>query len=141
MVQEDGRTKYPDVDALRSAFPVTNHCTYLNHAAVAPLPNPVRAAMSKYVADRGVIYNRKRRYEHLSDDLRAVLAWLINAAPEEIAFVQNTSEGLNILPPEHPGTSRAKPISLQLPTLSHAINHPRTDTQPLGSLTRTKIVS
>jgi selenocysteine lyase/cysteine desulfurase len=52
--------------------------------------------MSKYVADRGVVYNRKRRYEHLSDDLRAVLAWLINAAPEEIAFVQNTSEGLNI---------------------------------------------
>jgi len=96
VAQDSDRSKYPDVDGLRSAFPVTKHCTYLNHAAVAPLPDPVRAAMSKYIADRGVLFNRKRRYEHLSDDLRAVLAWLINAAPEEIALVQNTSEGLNI---------------------------------------------
>lgn len=97
MVRSSDRSKYPDVNALRSAFPVTKHCTYLNHAAVAPLPNPVRAAMSKFIADRGVIFKRKRRYEHVSDDLRAVLAWLINAAPEEIALVQNTSEGLNII--------------------------------------------
>ncbi len=88
---------YPNVDALRGAFPVVKHCTYLDHAAVSPLPDPVRAAMSKYVADRGVIFGRKPRYEHVSDDLRAVLAWLINGTPEEIAFVQNTSEGLNII--------------------------------------------
>ncbi|MFQ6101558.1 MAG: aminotransferase class V-fold PLP-dependent enzyme [Anaerolineae bacterium] len=97
MAQKDNRSPYPDVEALRTAFPVTKHCTYLNHAAVAPLPNPVRAAMSKFIADRGVIFGRKRRYEHVSDDLRGVLAWLINGTPEEIAFVQNTSEGLNVI--------------------------------------------
>jgi cysteine desulfurase/selenocysteine lyase len=95
--QGSSLSKYPDVEALRPAFPVTKHCTYLNHAAVAPLPNPVRAAMSKFVADRGVIFNRECRYEHLSNDLRAVLAWLINATPEEIAFVQNTGEGINVI--------------------------------------------
>jgi len=91
------QSQYPDVKALRAAFPVAKHCTYLNHAAVAPLPNPVRAAMSKFIADRGVMFNRKRRYETLSDDLRSMLAWLINGTPEEIALVQNTSEGINII--------------------------------------------
>jgi selenocysteine lyase/cysteine desulfurase len=85
------------VDSLRAAFPVVKHCTYLNHAAIAPLPGPVRAAMSKYITDCGVMFGREPRYEHVSDDLRAVLAWLINATSEEIAFVQNTSEGLNII--------------------------------------------
>jgi len=94
----NGRSnKYPDTSAIRSKFPVTEHCTYLNHAAVAPLSDPVRAAMSKFIADRGVMFNRKRRYESVSNDLRAVLAWLINGTPEEIAFTQNTSEGLNII--------------------------------------------
>lgn len=90
------KSQYLDAEALRAAFPVTGHCTYLNHAAVAPLSNPVRAAMSKFIADRGVMFNRQSRYESVPDDLRSVLAWLINSAPEEIAFVQNTSEGINI---------------------------------------------
>ena len=97
MVQSRGLSRYPEVDALRAAFPVTKHCTYLNHAAIAPLSDPVRAAMSKFIADSGVILGRESRYEHISNDLRAVLAWLINAAPEEIAFVQNTGSGLNIV--------------------------------------------
>lgn len=97
MVQSSSSFRYPDADALRVAFPVTKHCTYLNHAAVAPLSDPVRAAMSKFISDSGVMFGRECRYEHLSNDLRAVLAWLINAAPEEIAFVQNTGEGLNII--------------------------------------------
>ncbi|MBN1977500.1 MAG: aminotransferase class V-fold PLP-dependent enzyme [Anaerolineae bacterium] len=97
MVQSRGPSRYPEVDALRAAFPVTKHCTYLNHAAIAPLSGPVRAAMSKFVADSGVIFGRESRYEHISNDLRAVLAWLINAAPEEIAFVQNTGSGINII--------------------------------------------
>jgi len=97
VIHSSGQSQYLDVEALRAAFPVTRHCTYLNHAAVSPLPDPVRAAMSKFVADRGVIFGRKRGYEHLSDDLRAALARLINGTPEEIAFVQNTSEGLNVI--------------------------------------------
>lgn len=97
MAQGSYQSRYPDVEALRAAFPATKHCTYLNHASVAPLPDPVRAAMSKFIADQGVLFDRERRYEHISDDLRAVLAWLINGTPQEIAFVQNTSEGLNII--------------------------------------------
>jgi selenocysteine lyase/cysteine desulfurase len=53
--------------------------------------------MSKFIADRGVIFERERRYEHVCDDLRGVLAWLINGTPQEIALVQNIGEGLSII--------------------------------------------
>ncbi len=97
MPQSNTRPQYPDVKTLRTAFPVTNYCAYLNHAATAPLPDPVRGDMCEFIADRGVWFERQQRYERLSDDLRAVLARLINAAPEEIALVQNTSTGLNVI--------------------------------------------
>ena len=97
MTQSNTQPQYPDVKTLRTAFPVTNYCAYLNHAATAPLPDPVRGDMSEFIADRGVCFERQQRYERLSDDLCAVLARLINAAPEEIALVQNTSTGLNII--------------------------------------------
>ena len=86
---------YPDVEALRELFPVTNHAAYLNHAAVGTLSEPVRQAMTTYLGDRTLSGDHKR-YEHLAEDLRSVLAQLTNSSPSEIAFVQNTSEGLNI---------------------------------------------
>ena len=97
MAQSSYSSRYPDIETLRAAFPTTKYCTYLDHATAAPLPNPVRAAMSKYIADRGVIFERECRYERVSDDLHGVLAWLINGTPQEIAFVQNIGEGLNII--------------------------------------------
>lgn len=106
MAQSSYRSRYPDVEALRAAFPTTKYCTYLNHAVAAPMPDPVRAAMSKFIADRGVLFDRERRYEHVGSELRGVLAWLINGTPQEIAFLQNSSEGLNIVAnalPLHPG--------------------------------------
>jgi cysteine desulfurase/selenocysteine lyase len=97
VAQSNAHPPYPDVEALRPAFPVTRHCTYLNHAAISPLPSPVRAAMSKFIADHSVLFGREREYAHVSDGLRVALARLINGTPQEIAFVQNTSEGLNII--------------------------------------------
>ncbi|MGD8998127.1 MAG: aminotransferase class V-fold PLP-dependent enzyme [Anaerolineae bacterium] len=87
---------YPDVAALRSMFPVTRRYAYLDHAAIAPLSNPVRAAMETYV-DHRASWQASDRYEHLADDLREALALLVNATPQDIAFVQNTSEGINII--------------------------------------------
>lgn len=97
MAHSNTSSQHLNVQALRAALPVTKHCAYLNHAAVSPLPNPVRAAIAQYITDRGVIFDHRRRYEQVSDDLRGVLAWLVNGTPEEIALVQNTSEGLNII--------------------------------------------
>jgi selenocysteine lyase/cysteine desulfurase len=86
---------YPDVEALRELFPVTSHAAYLNHAAVATLSEPVRQAIETYLRDRA-LSGDSERYEHLADELRSALAQLTNSTASEIAFVQNTSEGLNI---------------------------------------------
>lgn len=75
---------------------VTASCTFLNHAAVSPLPRRVREAMARYVDCRGVTFGYKREYEEIAPRLRAAIARLIGADAEEIGFVQNTSLGLNI---------------------------------------------
>ncbi|NLF02058.1 MAG: aminotransferase class V-fold PLP-dependent enzyme [Anaerolineales bacterium] len=86
----------PDMNALREAFPPTRRWTYLNHAASATLPVPVRQAMADYLAAHCEFDDCGGRYSRVSKELREALADLIQATPEEIAFVQNTSEGLNI---------------------------------------------
>jgi selenocysteine lyase/cysteine desulfurase len=85
-----------DLTTLRTKFPVTARYAYLNHAATAPLPEPVREAIDTYLGDR-VVWRDGEAYETLSDDLRLGLAQLVNATPDEIAFVQNTSAGLNLI--------------------------------------------
>jgi selenocysteine lyase/cysteine desulfurase len=85
-----------DLTTLRTKFPVTARYAYLNHAATAPLPEPVREAIDTYLGDR-VFWRDGEAYETLSDDLRLGLAQLVNATPDEIAFVQNTSAGLNLI--------------------------------------------
>jgi selenocysteine lyase/cysteine desulfurase len=89
-------TPYPNVEALRQLFPVTEHCAYLNHAAIGTLSDPVREAMEAYLADRAVS-GGSARYERVADDLREAIAQLTKADVDEIAFVQNTSEGLNLV--------------------------------------------
>ena len=98
------------------------------------MPDPVRAAMSKFIADRGVLFDREHRYEHVGSELRGVLAWLINGTPQEIAFLQNSSEGLNIVAnalPLHPGDN----ILLCDTTLPSNV-YPWTNLQHQGIATR-----
>ncbi|HIE39434.1 MAG TPA: aminotransferase class V-fold PLP-dependent enzyme [Anaerolineales bacterium] len=75
---------------------VTTSCTFLDHAAVSPLPHRVREAMAHYADCRGVTFGFREEFEEVSTRLRDRSARLIGATPEEIGFVQNTSLGLNI---------------------------------------------
>jgi selenocysteine lyase/cysteine desulfurase len=76
-------------------FPVTRELTYLNHAAVAPLCRPAAEAM-KWLADDALNYGSLHYDTWMSayDGLRNAAAQLINAHPDEIAIVKNTSEGI-----------------------------------------------
>ncbi|MGD2144067.1 MAG: aminotransferase class V-fold PLP-dependent enzyme [Anaerolineae bacterium] len=85
-----------DVEAARELFPVADCCAYLDHAATAPLSTPVRDAMEAYLSDRAT-GGEAGKSESVSDELRRALAKLVNAAPQEIAFAQNTSAGLNVV--------------------------------------------
>ena len=84
--------------AIRQLFPVTEHCTYLNHAAVGTLARPVYAAMERHLRDQlehGAV-NYLDWFAAVKRT-RQLCAAFINAAPEEIAFAPNTSAGLALI--------------------------------------------
>lgn len=79
-------------------FPVTRRLIYLNHAAVAPLCKPAAHAM-KGLAGDACEFGSLHYDDWLEayDGLRRGAARLINAAPDEIAIVKNTSEGVSTI--------------------------------------------
>ncbi|MDH3519137.1 MAG: aminotransferase class V-fold PLP-dependent enzyme, partial [Myxococcales bacterium] len=82
----------------RSFFPVTRDWIYLDHAGVAPISTRVEEALRRYAdlasCDGATDY---AAYEAEVARVRSRAALLIGAAPEEIAFVKNTTEGLGIV--------------------------------------------
>ena len=82
-------------ETYQDEFPVAKTLIYLNHAAVAPLCRSSAEAM-KWLAD-DACQNGSLHYDIWMDaysGLRSATARLINATPEEIAIVKNTSEGI-----------------------------------------------
>ena len=77
-------------------FPVKKHLIYLNHAAVAPPCRRASDAM-KGLADDACAFGSLHYDAWLESyqGLRRAAARLINALPEEIAIVKNTSEGIS----------------------------------------------
>ena len=81
---------------LRSLFPITNRAIYLNHAAVSPLPTPTVEAIEsqlKDVRDNGSI--NFRSWIAVKERARSLLAKLLGARPEQVAFMRNTSDSLS----------------------------------------------
>ena len=79
----------------RDSFPVAENLLYLNHAAVSPLSKPAAEAMSGLAGD--VMRFGSLHFDAwlvTYDAVRRAAARLINAAPEEIAILKNTSEGI-----------------------------------------------
>jgi cysteine desulfurase/selenocysteine lyase len=82
----------------RHLFPITEEYAYLNHASIAPYSVPVAKAMDELIANRcrrGGLDTPK--WEERLEQVRGLTAQLIAASPEEIAFISNTSHGLNIV--------------------------------------------
>ena len=79
----------------RESFPVTRNLIYLNHAAVSPLCLPAADAMRR-LSDDALQWGSLHYVEWLEcyEGLRRGAARLVNGAPEEIAIVKNTSEGI-----------------------------------------------
>lgn len=81
------------VEKIREQFPITENKVFLNHAAQSPLPKPVADAVHRYVDDFSDFGATSIEW---NDGGKPLFAKLINAKPCEIAFVENTSVGLNI---------------------------------------------
>ena len=83
-------------EQLRALFPVTAHFNYLNHAAVSAPPTPSINAIQGYLADlsQNGSVNFKSWLE-TKERTRRLLAALLGARPEQVAFMRNTSDGLS----------------------------------------------
>jgi len=86
----------PDLAALRAEFALAPGLVYFNHAAVAPWPKRAAAAACQFAqenATTGAVHYP--RWLETEMRLRQRLARLINAAPNDVALLKNTSEGLS----------------------------------------------
>lgn len=81
---------------IREQFPITDEKVYLAHASRGPLPKCANEAIRRYVHNS--MYSGMTPVDAgvTADGGRPLFAELIGAKPEEIAFVENTSMGLNI---------------------------------------------
>src|SRR5512143_3170898 len=109
-------------------FPLVNEYTYLNTAAVTPLPSRTVAAIEQTAHIKQFPGTDKYRAVPSPEEAaRAKLARLINASPEEIIFTSNTSHGMNIAASGidwRPGDNIVVPES-EFPSLAYIWNHLR----------------
>jgi selenocysteine lyase/cysteine desulfurase len=87
-----------DWETFRSEFTVTQRWAYFDHAAVAPLSEPARTALTEWAADMAAHgeaswSNWQRRVE----ETRARAGRMLNTDPKDVAFVKNTSEGISFV--------------------------------------------
>lgn len=86
------------IDLIRQAFPHAEDMIYMNHAAVAPLSKPVKEAIEAYVGERHhTNIENYFDFQHIIDATLEQIGRLVGASSRNIAFVPNTSYGLNIL--------------------------------------------
>ena len=83
-----------DMAKIREQFPITKNKVFLNHAAQSPFPKPVADAVRKSADD---FSNFGVTSIEWNGGGKPFFAKLINAKTEEIALVENTSMGLNIV--------------------------------------------
>lgn len=84
-----------NLDHIRTEFPVVNQCTYLNHAACGTLPGRALEAVRYYASDfNAYAASHYSDWSEAVEKCRSSAARLINAKPDQIAFVKNTTEGL-----------------------------------------------
>lgn len=79
---------------IRSLFPVAKKYTYLNSAAVSPMPTTAVEAVLSQLND--VAANGSENYWDwitTKNRARTLVAEMLNVTPEHIAFMRNTSDG------------------------------------------------
>ena len=80
---------------IRSLFPALKQYTYLNSAAVSPMPSTAVAAVNDQLED--VAAHGSSHYQQWIETkgrARMLLAGMLNVRPENLAFTRNTSDGV-----------------------------------------------
>jgi selenocysteine lyase/cysteine desulfurase len=104
---------------LRQDFPALTQHVYLDAAAASPTPRPVREAVSSFY--RELEEGGDRHWDHWlerRDLVRARVAELVGASPEEIAFTTNTSAGMNVIADLVAGDGAVLSDELEFPSVT-----------------------
>jgi selenocysteine lyase/cysteine desulfurase len=83
---------------IRRDFPAVTRCVYLNAAAGSPTPRPVREAVDRY--QRELEEQGDTPWESWLEQrerIRERVARFVGAETDEVAFVPNTSAGINLI--------------------------------------------
>ncbi len=88
-----------DISTARSNFPyLKNGKIYFNHASTGPISKTVREKLSEILIEKSETdIDEFQKYLYASSETKNMLAEMINGAADRIAFVDNTSNGINIL--------------------------------------------
>lgn len=97
-----------DVEKIRKDFPIFKQkirgmpCVYLDNAATSQRPDQVVDAMNDYyqiynATIHRVIYELGEKATDAYEGAREKVAKFINAKPEEVIFVRNTTEAINLV--------------------------------------------
>ena len=85
------------LDEVRAQFPITSRYNFQDHACVGPLSGPAVAALAEYAREMSETTHLNATLYRTADRVRQLAARLINAHPEEVTFIKNTSEGINFV--------------------------------------------
>jgi len=86
-----------DFKALRARFPVLERKTYLNSGSYCALADTVKEAINQYMEDRLLVGANWDVWVMKNEAVRAAMARLLNARPDEIAVTASASAGINSL--------------------------------------------
>lgn len=85
-------------ESLRNLFPIVNKFLYFNAASLSPYCYPVIDSMRKFELERAIYGSLCfDKWSQEVEDCRKLAAKICRAKESEIAFVKNTSEGVNLV--------------------------------------------
>src|SRR5947208_3557252 len=90
-------------DKRHDLFPVKDRYLFLSHCSIAPLYRPAldkeRAVAEAHSSSGLLVYSQ---YEPILTGLRTAAAAVLHTAPDNLAFVKNTSEGMGLIANGYP---------------------------------------
>ena len=103
----------PDWNEFRRQMPVVQRWTFLDHAAVSPLPEPTRNTLIEWADEACQSGNVTwPQWSQKLEDLRTLAARMVHADPAEIALIRNTTEGISAVAEGFPWKAGDRVITL-----------------------------
>ena len=88
-----------DWKSVQAAWPVNQEMIWLNNCGITPPGLHITEAVKRFLDGyaRKCIFTETAGYAETRNRIKAILGQLLNCAPDELALIHNTSEGMNVI--------------------------------------------